>query len=896
MANDLDFFENEDGRVSVLLPLGLGRVLDYRFSGKRPALGSFVKVPLGGRSVIGVVWQKLDGDKEFPLSKLKPIYEILRVPLMSAEQQKFVNWVADYTLSMPGNVLKMSMSVPDALKKLPTQTLYRKTSGAHDPMRLTEKRLKALEQIIENKTYSAKEIARLGGVSEAVVRGMIKLGLLEGVERLRDRPYLPPDPTLPGPDLTDEQTAAVAALKTSLDKGFRPTALEGVTGSGKTEVYFEAIAEVLKKPEAQVLILLPEIALTNQLLDRFEARFGARPIEWHSDLGKAERRRAWRSVIAGEARIVVGARSALFLPFTHLSLIIVEGGVSEAVVRGMIKLGLLEGVERLRDRPYLPPDPTLPGPDLTDEQTAAVAALKTSLDKGFRPTALEGVTGSGKTEVYFEAIAEVLKKPEAQVLILLPEIALTNQLLDRFEARFGARPIEWHSDLGKAERRRAWRSVIAGEARIVVGARSALFLPFTHLSLIIVDEEHDQSFKQEEGVPYHARDMAVMRANLAECAIILSSATLSYETLANIERERYARVTLKKRYGGATLPDISGIDMREEKLPADRWLSNKLVEELKATLARGEQGMLFLNRRGYAPLTLCRTCGTRIECPDCTAWLVEHRLKARLICHHCGYSVPKPKHCPECGDTESLAICGPGVERLEEEVATLFPSAKRLVMTSDTMTSPAKAAEMVAKIATGVADIIIGTQVITKGYHFPNLTLVGVIDADLGLKGGDLRAGERTFQQLEQVAGRAGREHLKGHVFIQTFMPENPVMAALLSGDKPRFITEDMKQRRQYGMPPFGRLASVVISGPKHRDVEDFAHVLARAFPGRDGVQLFGPAQAYMARLKGQFRYRLLVKAGRNVHLQNLIRGWMDGLKIPPRVKAKIDIDPYSFL
>lgn len=729
----MDFFENEDGRVSVLLPLGLGRVLDYRFSGKRPPLGSFVKVPLGSKSVTGVVWQKPEGDKELPLSKLKPIYEVLRVPVMSPEQQKFVDWVADYTLSAPGNVLKMSMSVPEALKKLPTQTLYRKTAGAHDPMRLTEKRLKALEQLIENKTYSAKKIARLGEVSEAVVRGMIKLGLLEGVERLRDQPYLPPDPTLPGPDLTDEQTAAVDALKTSLDKGFRPTALEGVTGSGKTEVYFEAIAEILKNPDSQVLVLLPEIALTNQLLDRFEKRFGARPIEWHSDLGKAERRRAWRSVIAGEARIVVGARSALFLPFTHLS-------------------------------------------------------------------------------------------------------------------------------------------------------------------LIVVDEEHDASFKQEEGVAYHARDMAVMRANLAECPIILSSATLSYETLANIERERYARVTLKKRYGGATLPDMSGIDMREEKLPAERWLSEKLVTELKATLARGEQGMLFLNRRGYAPLTLCRTCGTRIECPDCTAWLVEHRLKARLMCHHCGYSVPKPKHCPECGDTESLAICGPGVERLEEEVATLFPSAKRLVMTSDTMTSPAKAAEMVAKIATGVADIIIGTQVITKGYHFPKLTLVGVIDADLGLKGGDLRAGERTFQQLEQVAGRAGREDLKGHVYIQTYMPENPVMAALLSGDKPQFISEDMAQRRAYSMPPYGRLASVVISGPKHRSVEDHAHVLARAFPSGTGVEMFGPAQAYMARLKGQFRYRLLIKAPRKVHLQNLIRDWIKPLKTPSSVKVKIDVDPYSFL
>ncbi|HXV74268.1 MAG TPA: primosomal protein N', partial [Sphingomonadales bacterium] len=497
---------------------------------------------------------------------------------------------------------------------------------------------------------------------------------------------------------------------------------------------------------------------------------------------------------------------------------------------------------------------------------------------------------------YFEAIAKALTKDNAQVLVLLPEIALTTQWLDRFEARFGARPTEWHSDLGQAERRRAWRSVIAGEARIVVGARSALFLPFRHLGLIVVDEEHDPSFKQEEGVPYQARDMAVVRAQLADCPVILSSATLSYETLFNIDRGRYGKVTLEKRFGGAELPEVSGIDMREEKLPAERWLSGKLVETLKQTLGRGEQAMLFLNRRGYAPLTLCRTCGTRIECPDCTAWLVEHRLKRRLMCHHCGHSIAKPEHCPECGDTESLAVCGPGVERLEEEVAKLFPSAKRLVMTSDTMTSPAKAAEMVARIASGRTDIIIGTQVITKGYHFPKLTLVGVIDADLGLKGGDLRAAERTFQQMEQVSGRAGREELKGHVYLQTYMPENPVMAALLSGEKPRFIKEDMGQRNLYGMPPYGRLAAVILSGSKPHPVEDFAHQLARRFPKAEGVQLFGPAQAYLARLKAQYRYRLLIKAGRNVALQKVIRSWMKDVKIPASVKVKIDIDPYSFL
>ena len=412
-----------------------------------------------------------------------------------------------------------------------------------------------------------------------------------------------------------------------------------------------------------------------------------------------------------------------------------KAGVSDAVVRGMIKLAMLDGAQRTKDKPYLAPDPGKKGPALNPEQQSAVSALKKTINKGFTPIALEGVTGSGKTEVYFEAIAKALKKADVQVLVLLPEIALTSQWLDRFEARFGARPVEWHSDLGKAERRRAWRATASGEARLVVGARSALFLPFQKLGLVVVDEEHDQSFKQEDGVAYQARDMAVVRAHLAGCPIILSSATLSYETLANIKRGKFSHVTLKHRFGGASLPDLSGIDMRKDQPKPGQWLSPLLVEAMQETLNRGEQSMLFLNRRGYAPLTLCRTCGTRIECPNCTAWLVEHRLKQRLMCHHCGHSIQKPDHCPECGTADSLAACGPGVERLEEEVAELFPHAKRLVMTSDTITSPQKAAQMVARIATGEADIIIGTQVITKGYHFPKLTLVGVIDADLGLKG-----------------------------------------------------------------------------------------------------------------------------------------------------------------
>jgi len=733
MAKNLSLFEEKEGRISVLLPFALGRVLDYKFDGERPEHGTFVRVPLAGRVVTGVVWEKPKEEKEVPLEKLKFIYEVLNVPTLTDEQRHFIDWVANYTISTPGNVLKMSMSSPGALKTLPTSMQYFKGKAAVDPARLTPARLQVLDVIDDGKERSIKSISK-------------------------------------------------------------------------------------------------------------------------------------------------------------------KAGVSEAVVRGLIKLGLIEGVERTKDRPYQPPDPEMKGPELNDEQRDAVTTLKAGLEKGFQPTALEGVTGSGKTEVYFEVIADILKNPENQVLVLLPEIALTGQWLERFRNRFGALPVEWHSDLGKAERRRAWRAVASGEARIIIGARSALFLPFKKLGLVVVDEEHDQSFKQEDGVIYHARDMAVVRAQLADCPIILSSATLSYETLANIERKRFSHVTLKHRYGGASFPDLTAIDMREAENPAGNWLSTALNEALKETLERGEQAMLFLNRRGYAPLTLCRTCGTRIECPNCTAWMVEHRLKRHLMCHHCGHSIPTPKFCPECGVEDSLAVCGPGVERLEEEVARLFPHAKRLVMTSDTITSPHKGAEMVARIAAGEIDIIIGTQVITKGYHFPKLTLVGVIDADIGLKGGDLRAGERTYQQLEQVSGRAGREKLKGHVYIQTYMPDNPVMAALLSGDKEVFIKSDMAQRLKFNMPPYGRLASILVSGTNLPKVEALSHELARRFPRDKGVSLFGPAQAPLARLQGRFRYRLLLKTNRKTHLQNVIRSWMKGVRPRGGIRIKIDIDPYSFL
>jgi primosomal protein N' (replication factor Y) len=720
-------------RTKVLLLVPLAAPLDY-LSALPLAAGTYVKVPLAGRLVNGIVWDdspKQD-DKQLPLERLKMIDEILAVPPLAAAHRRFVEWVANYTLSSPGAVLRMTLNVPTALREPPTRRLYFKGDGI--PARLTEARHAVLAVTADGEARTAKGLAAAAGVSEAVVRGLAQVGALIATEAKIDQPFSQPDPSRAGPKLTPYQAEA---------------------------------ADVLRRD-----------------------------------------------------------------------------------VRAQV----------------------------------------------FQPSLLEGVTGSGKTEVYFEVIAEALHTTDHQILVLLPEIALTSQWLKRFSDRFGAEPIEWHSDLSMAQRRRAWRAIAEGQARIVVGARSALFLPFQGLSLIVIDEEHDTSFKQEEGVLYNARDMAVVRASLEDAPIILASATPSLETVDNVARGKYARYFLPHRHGAADLPEIEAIDMRVDGPPAGRWISPILEDALRAALDRDEQGLLFLNRRGYAPLTLCRACGERIDCPNCSAWLVEHRYRQELQCHHCGHAIPSPEKCPSCGVKGKLVPSGPGVERLEEEIKTLFPEARLLVMTSDTVTSPKMARQFVAKIESLEVDIIIGTQIVTKGYHFPRLTCVGVVDADLGLRGGDLRAGERTFQQLEQVAGRAGRGDRPGHVYMQTFMPEHPVAQALLSGNREEFVAREMAARRKYEMPPFGRLAALIISGPKHERVRQTCNKLRQSIQSVGGFQVLGPVPAPLARLKGQFRYRFLIRSKKTALMQDYLRRWLIRCGPIKGARVKVDIDPQSFV
>lgn len=729
---------NKKRRVGVLLPVPLGGAYDYALPEgvSDIAAGSFVRVPFGRRQMTGVVWKTdLSGEGRVDDEKLKEISEIYPFSPLDAENRRFIDWVASYTMSAAGAVLKMAMSIDDVFS----------------------------------------------GVGET-----------EGFAK-------------------NEGAVPVA--------GFRMT---------------PAREKLLAAASA-----VPESA-------------------------------------AALAR---------------------KAGVSANGVQALFKAGLLKK-EKMTSETFETPDPAFGGVALNEEQQKASDFLKSKINAGFSVTLLDGVTGSGKTEVYLEAAAKALECGR-RVLVLLPEIGLTGQWVERFRRRFGISPALWHSDMGAKKRRETWKAVLDGRIRVLAGARSALFLPFSDLGLIVVDEEHDASYKQEDGVIYHARDMAVVRAKISDIPIVLSSATPSLETVANVNAGRYEKTVLHHRFGAAKLPDVRLIDMRrdppEDTASLKSFLSPVLLEHIKNTLFRDEQSLLFLNRRGYAPLVLCRKCGYRFQCTHCSAWLVEHREAGRLECHHCGYSVPVPEACPVCGETDSLASCGPGVERISEEIQVRFPQARRLIVTGDMTSSPDRLNKAMRRIRDHEADIIIGTQILAKGHHFPDLTLVGIVDADLGLAGGDLRAGERTYQMLSQVAGRAGRADKKGLVLMQSYEPDNAVISALACGDAQAFIQAETESREAFHMPPFGRMAALVVSGEDRSMTEQAAYSLGKSAPYMQGVRVLGPAPAPLALLRGKYRYRLLLQTERNVRIQNVLSEWLESVKIPSSVRVKVDIDPYSF-
>ena len=573
-----------------------------------------------------------------------------------------------------------------------------------------------------------------------------------------------------------------------------------------------------------------------------------------------------------------------------------EANVSTGVIDGLVQAGLLVEVQ-IPERTFRRPNPAHAVAQFGEHQGIAVETLRSAVDgRNFSVSLLDGVTGSGKTEVYFEAVARTLEQGR-QVVIMLPEIALTSQFMNRFESRFGCQPVEWHSALSSPERGRVWRAAATGGARVVVGARSALFLPYEDLGLIIVDEEHDAGFKQDDRVHYQARDMAVVRGNIGKIPVMLASATPSIESHVNARTGRYRHVVLPGRYSGIEMPDVSAIDLRRNPPDKGRWLSPILVDAMVETRQRGQQSLLFLNRRGYAPLTLCRKCGHRFECPQCTAWLVEHRFKKRLNCHHCGFALPLPEKCPKCAEPDSLVACGPGVERIAEEVAERFPDARLALLSSDLIPSLVEMREVIHQIERGEIDIIIGTQIVAKGHNFPDLNLVGIVDGDLGLGQADPRAAERSFQMMHQVTGRAGRALAKGRGFVQTHMPEHPVMEAIISGDRDTFLEREIRQRQIGLLPPYGRLVALIVTAREKNVAERYAREIARRAPHSDRIELLGPAEAPIFVVRGRFRWRLLVKAPREIDIQSYLRVWLAEMPVlKGDVKLSVDVDPYSFM
>jgi primosomal protein N' (replication factor Y) len=721
------------GVVDVLVPVALNQTYSYRVPrGMELEAGDVVAVPLGPREVIGVVWAQNAKPDPRLHNRLKDVGEKLDVPPLKGELRALVDWVANYTLSARGMVLRMSLRMGENLG--PERARVGVRLVGEPPRRMTPARRRVIEVLSDGLLHGKSEAAREAGVSTGVIDGLVDEGTLN-VE------VMPPPPPPP------------------------------------------------------------------------------------------------------------------------------------------------------------PPDPDYARPEFTRDQRSAVDMLRTLAANGsFHVALLDGVTGSGKTEVYFEAIAETIRRGK-QTLILMPEIALTGQFLDRFAQRFGVRPIEWHSELTPRTRARNWAAISEGNAPVVVGARSALFMPYADLGLIVVDEEHDQAYKQDDGAHYHARDMAVVRAHIAKIPIVLASATPSVESEVNARKGRYQRVALPARFGGQQMPHIEAIDLRREPPPRGRFISPRLAEQITFAVERREQALLFLNRRGYAPLTLCRACGHRFACTICDAWLVDHRFRQRLVCHHCGFSMPRPHVCPNCAAEESLAAVGPGVERLQEEAASLFPDARAMVLSSDLITSIETMRSELNEIAEGRVDIIIGTQLVAKGHNFPRLNLVGVVDADLGLNNGDPRAAERTFQLLNQVIGRAGREQGRGVGYLQTHQPEHPVMKALIASDREAFYASEIEARERAGYPPFGRLASLIISAGDRPSAEGFARRLAAIAPIDERIQVLGPAEAPLAVIKGRYRFRLLVKSLRNVDLSEYLREWLAaGPKTKGNLKLEVDVDPQSFL
>lgn len=880
-------------RKSVLVPYPVDKAYDYALPDDMQArVGDYICVPLGSREVAGVVWGDSADDKIDP-KKVKAALSRYDLPSLPKVHRDFLSWVSQYTMAPLGSVLKLTLSVSTAFTP-PTPSIgytlnkdyFSSLSPQSSPRRGEEDRSqgdreggrtyqhKPSQTLISNARSLRTEMTdaekklwyqlRKGNLGFKFRRQHIISSYIVDFACIEQKLII----ELDGGQHDANKTQDAKRDKALYDQGFRVLRFWNNEVIGNFEAVLSEISKALQIPPTSIL----------------------------PPAGGGRREASGGGVkLTEKQKSVVGVLSGVRYPM-RASEVADQAGCSSAVVTGMASKELLKKEEVYSAAPCQNPDPKRSGPKLSDAQNKAAENLKELVKSdSYSVSLLDGVTGAGKTEVYFEAVAQALGQGK-QVLILLPEIALSNAFLDRFKDRFGCAPALWHSSLSPARRKNTWRGVAFGETKVVIGARSALFLPYQDLGLIIVDEEHDPAYKQEDGVIYNARDMAIVRAHLGQFPICLVSATPSMETMHNAWAGRYHHFELPSRYGEAQLPDVHIIDMKADKLDAQHFISTELKQAITQTLERKEQALLFLNRRGYAPLTLCRTCGHRFQCPRCSAWMVEHKRTKRLHCHHCDHYMNTPKTCPSCDDEDSLAACGPGVERIYEEAKTLFPDANIAILSSDTADTHDKLKEILAKIHGGKIDIIVGTQIIAKGHHFPKLTCVGVVDADLGLSGGDLRASERTYQLLHQVSGRAGRAADKGHVYLQSFFPESRVMQALASNDRDAFLQVEEDEREDAFMPPFSRLVGIIVSGRDEEMVANFSRALGQSAPRGEGLQTLGPAEAPIYRLRGKYRRRLLIRADKKIDIQKAIKHWLSNIKTPSTIRVQIDIDPQSFL
>ena len=919
--------------AKVLVPYPFDKTFDYIVSNDMElVIGNIVKVPFGRRMVMGVIFGF--GESNFDIAKLKEVKEKLNFPPLKQELLDFIGWVSKYNLIPLGNVLKMVIGVIGSFGKVQSRAVY----GVFQEL-ISQRFIKSENiNLVSNSPFEgeSRKTSPEGTKSDSV-GGYKHLYSKEILERAKELRQNTTDAEgLLWWYLKDKQLGFKFRRQQPIDKYIVDficlekkliVELDGRHHNNEKNIkYNNERSNFLKSQGFNIIRIWNNELFTNTdgvlesiynflhkgIIPLTESDFAIKGSSFSTlPQGESESIKTsnFRDATQGEGnwadvtqkqikltqkqQILINFLTENSDKFFTTKEIEEQINIKTSTIKTLVKKGLIEQKTEVEDFEIQVIDnDKFNLYDLSDEQIEAFEFIdKKVKEKKHSVVVLEGATGSGKTEVYFHLIADILNESR-QTLILLPEIALTTQLISRFEKQFGFTPAVWHSQITSANKRKMWNGIVSGDIKVIIGARSALFLPFKNLALIVVDEEHDQSFKQSENGSYNGRDMAIVRAKLNEIPIVLSSATPSLETLINAETGKYHRLHLPSRFGNAVMPDIDIIDLKKQKLKYGQCISTRLITKIREHLENKKQVLLFLNRRGYSPIILCTGCGHKMTCPNCSVTLTKHKSANCLMCHCCGYYTSEPKICPECSVPDTMMNFGMGVERIEEEVQKNFPNARTAVITSDTVNTPTKSAQMINKVINKEIDIIIGTQLVAKGHHFPSLTLVGILDADASLFGGDMRASERTYQLLTQVSGRAGRELDRGLVMLQTYTPENLVLQAIKGGNKEILIDFEKQNREIMGFPPYGKLALVVVTGRDELKVREKIREFVRALPAHKDIEILGPVPSPVARVKREFRYRIFIKTSRRVNIQGLLRDMLGRVKVDGGMRVRVDVDP----